>query len=84
MVFAPALALAGDYTQKGQSGAQLSVLTVAFGLGIAAGQLLAGFFVSYGFSIPFAVGGGCAAGAVVLVATQVHDRHEEPSDRVNV
>lgn len=84
MVFAPALALAGDYTRKGQSGAQLSVLTVAFGLGIAAGQLLAGFFVQYGFAIPFAVGGGCAVGAVLLVVTQVRDPHREASDPVNV
>lgn len=74
MVFAPALALAGDYTDKGQSGAQLSVLTVAFGLGIALGQLTSGFFVQYGFLIPFAVGAGLAAGAVLLVYTQVHDR----------
>jgi MFS family permease len=74
MVFAPALALAGDYTEKGQSGAQLSVLTVSFGLGIAFGQLTAGFFVPYGFVIPFGVGAGLAAGAALLVHTQVHDR----------
>lgn len=73
MVFAPALALAGDFTTKGQSGAQLSVLTVAFGLGIAGGQLTAGFFVQYGFAIPFIVGGVLAAGAAVLVLTQVYD-----------
>ena len=74
MVFAPALALAGDYTTKGQSGAQLSVLTVSFGLGIAAGQLTAGYFVRYGFFVPFAVGGVMAAGAVLLVVTQVRER----------
>jgi len=74
MVFAPALALAGDYTTRGQSGAQLSVLTVSFGLGIAAGQLTAGFFVQYGFAVPFAVGAGLAGGAVLLVATQVRER----------
>lgn len=73
MVFAPALALAGDFTTKGQSGAQLSVLTVSFGLGIAFGQLTAGFFVQYGFAIPFAVGGILAAGAAGLVLTQVYD-----------
>jgi MFS family permease len=71
LVFAPALALAGDHTKEGQSGAQLSVLTVAFGLGIATGQLLAGFFVQFGFAIPFAVGSLCAAGGAVLVLTQV-------------
>jgi MFS family permease len=74
MVFAPALALAGDYATKGQSGAQLSVLTVAFGLGIAAGQLLAGFFVQVGFIVPFAVGAALAAVGLVVVATQVEDR----------
>jgi predicted MFS family arabinose efflux permease len=74
MVFAPALALAGDYATKGQSGAQLSVLTVAFGLGIAAGQLLAGFFVQVGFVVPFAVGAALAAVGLVVVATQVEDR----------
>ena len=73
MVFAPALALAGDFTRKGQSGAQLSVLTVSFGLGIAFGQLTAGYFVQYGFVIPFAVGGTLAAAAVVLVVTQVRE-----------
>jgi MFS family permease len=71
LIFAPALALAGDYARKGASGAQLSVLTVAFGLGIAAGQLTAGAFVVYGFAVPFAIGGVLAAGAVVLVHTQV-------------
>ena len=71
LIFAPALALAGDYARKGASGAQLSVLTVAFGLGIAAGQLTAGGFVGYGFAVPFAIGGVFAAGAAVLVHTQV-------------
>lgn len=74
LVFAPALALAGDYTTRGQSGTQLSVLTVSFGLGIAAGQITAGFFVQYGFVVPFAVSAGLAVGAVVLVYTQVHNR----------
>lgn len=71
LIFAPALALAGDYTTEGRSGAQLSVLTVAFGLGIATGQLIAGGFVQYGFAVPFAIGGVGAAGAVGLVLTQV-------------
>lgn len=74
LIFAPALALAGDHTQKGQSGAQLSVLTVSFGLGIAFGQLTAGFFVQFGFPIPFGVGALLALGGTVLVATQVQEQ----------
>ncbi len=78
LVFAPALALAGDHTARGQSGAQLAVLTVAFGLGIATGQLVAGFFVQFGFAIPFAIGGGLAAGGAVLVLTQVEEYEPTP------
>lgn len=79
LVFAPALALAGDHTEQGQSGAQLAVLTVAFGLGIASGQLMAGFFVSFGFIVPFAVGSLLAAGAAGLVGTQVEEAERAAS-----
>ena len=73
LVFAPALALAGDHAEQGQSGAQLAVLTVAFGLGIASGQLMAGFFVSSGFVVPFGIGSLLAAGAALMVGTQVDE-----------
>ncbi|MEF8815859.1 MAG: MFS transporter [Salinibacter sp.] len=73
LVFAPALALAGDHAEQGQSGAQLAVLTVAFGLGIASGQLMAGFFVSFGFVVPFGIGSLLAAGAALMVGTQVDE-----------
>lgn len=79
MVFAPALALAGDYAKRGQSGAQLSVLTVSFGLGIAAGQLTAGFFVQYGFVTPFTAAAVLAGGAAVMVATQIPREPNEGS-----
>jgi MFS family permease len=78
LIFAPALALAGDLAPRGQSGAQLSVLTVAFGLGIAAGQLTAGALVPFGFATPFVVGGGLALGAVALVQTQVRESARAP------
>lgn len=78
MIFAPALALAGDLATRGQSGAQLSVLTVAFGLGIAAGQLTAGALVPFGFATPFVVGGGLALGAVALLQTQVREPARAP------
>lgn len=74
MVFAPALALAGDLARRGQSGAQLSVLTVAFGLGISFGQLASGFLIRYGYVIPFTFGAGIAAVGAVLVYTQVPGR----------
>lgn len=86
MVFAPALALAGDLAEEGQSGAQLSVLTVSFGLGIALGQLISGFFVRFGFFAPFAAGAVLAAAGLALVYTQVEDdstddaKREEPAD----
>ncbi len=73
MVFAPSLALAGDLARKGQSGAELSVLTVSFGLGIGFGQIVAGYMVRFGFVVPFAVGAALAVGAVVLVVTQVRE-----------
>ena len=72
-VFAPALALAGDLAREGQSGTQLSVLTMAFGLGVAFGPLVSGFLVSYGFVVPFAFGAGLAAVALALVFSQVEE-----------
>ncbi len=73
MVFAPALALAGELAEEGQNGAQLSVLTVSFGLGIAAGQMISGFLIRFGFLVPFAAGALLAAAGLVLVRTQVPD-----------
>lgn len=71
MVFAPALALAGELAEEGQSGAQLSVLTVSFGLGIASGQVISGFLIRFGFLAPFAAGALLATAGWVLVRTQV-------------
>ncbi len=73
MVFAPALALAGDLAPDGRSGGTLSVLTMAFGFGVAAGPLSSGFLVSYGFVVPFAVGAALAFLGLVLVWTQVEE-----------
>ncbi|ESS07080.1 MAG: sugar phosphate permease [uncultured archaeon A07HB70] len=73
MVFAPSLALAGDLARKGDSGTKLSVLTMAFGLGVAAGPTAAGFLVRYGLAVPFVFSAALGAGALVLVYTQVSD-----------
>jgi len=84
-VFAPALALGGDLADRGQSGAQLSVLTVSFGLGIAAGQILAGWAVEYAFYMPFAVGGVLSLAGAAIVQSEVYDpeppQNDEPDAR---
>lgn len=72
-VFAPALALVGELAGEGESGAQLSVLTMAFGLGLAAGQFASGFLVAFGFAAPFAFGAAVAAVGAALVRTQVRE-----------
>jgi len=73
-VFAPALALAGDLAGEGQSGTTLSVLTMAFGLGVAVGPLASGFLYNVGqFSTPFTFGTVLSLAALVLVYTQVEE-----------
>jgi len=73
MVFAPALALAGDLASETGSGTTLSVLTMAFGFGVAVGPLLSGFLVGFGFHIPFTLAAGLAAVGTGLVITQVEE-----------
>jgi MFS family permease len=73
MVFAPALALAGDIASDGKSGSTLSVLTMAFGFGVAFGPLISGFLVAWGFVYPFAFAASLAGLGVVLVITQVDE-----------
>lgn len=73
MVFAPALALAGDLAKKGQEGAQLSILTVSFGLGISFGALVSGYAIRFGFVAPFAFGAVLAVFGIILVKSQVQD-----------
>jgi MFS family permease len=73
LVFAPALALAGDLAPAGRSGGTLSVLTMAFGFGVALGPLSSGFLVAFGFLVPFAFGAALAAVGAVLVWTQVEE-----------
>jgi MFS family permease len=78
MVFAPALALAGDLARTGESGTQLSTLTMAFGLGVAVGPLASGYLVGFGFVYPFAFGAVLAAIGLVLVITQVEETVGRP------
>jgi len=73
LVFATSLALAGDLAEVGQSGTTLSVLTMAFGLGTAAGPLASGYLIRFGFAVPFLFAAGLAALGFVLVSTQVSE-----------
>jgi MFS family permease len=73
MVFAPSLALAGDLAREGQSGTTLSVLTMAFGLGVAVGPLTSGFLERFGFAVPFVFGAALAVVALVITYSQVDE-----------
>lgn len=75
MVLAPSLALAGDLAEKGRTGSQLSVVTMAFGLGISLGSFFSGYAVRFGYVVPFIAGAVLAGLGVLLVKTQV------PKDR---
>ncbi|MFB6205849.1 MAG: MFS transporter [Haloglomus sp.] len=72
MVFAPGLAIAGDLAGD-SSGTTLSVLTMAFGLGIAFGPLVSGVLYSFSLLAPFAFGAALSVLALVLVVTQVEE-----------
>lgn len=80
LFFAPGLAMAGDLAQARGTGSTLSLLTMAFGLGVAAGPLLGGLLVGFGFAVPFAVGAALVALVALLAATQLDEtaRTEEP------
>lgn len=76
MVFAPSLALAGDLAGEGESGSKLSILTMAFGYGIAAGPLSSGALVRFDFETPFVFGTALAVLGAILVYTQVEETLE--------
>jgi len=79
LVFAPSLALAGDLAAERGSGTTLSVLTMAFGLGVAVGPLASGILYNLGgFSTPFTVGAVLALVALVLAYSQVEETLEAP------
>lgn len=71
MVFAPSLALAGDLAEKGQTGSQLSVVTMAFGLGISLGSFVSGYAIRFGYITPFLVGAILAGLGVLIVKSQI-------------
>jgi MFS family permease len=52
-IAAPAFAVAADLSHSGGEGRQMSIITMGFGLGIAAGPLVAGVLAVIFFELPF-------------------------------
>jgi len=53
-IAAPAFALAGDLARRGSEGREMSLVTMGFGIGMAAGPVLTGALAGYlGFAVPF-------------------------------
>jgi MFS family permease len=66
-IAAPVFALAADMTQTGTEGRQMSIVTMGFGFGIAAGTLIGGVGSLISFQFPFVVGGALTLIAAAMV-----------------
>ena len=66
-IAAPLFAATGDLSTVGREARQMSVITSAFGLGIAVGPLLAGLLALWSFALPFVVGGVLSLLAAAVV-----------------
>jgi MFS family permease len=66
-IAAPVFALAADMTRAGAEGRHMSVVTMGFGFGIAAGTLIGGVGSLVSFQFPFMVGGALTLSAAALV-----------------
>ncbi len=70
MIVGPVYAMVADRGIPGRTVRQMSILTIAFGLGVAAGPLLAGILAGVSsFEMPFVAGGilNALAGLIVLL-----------------
>jgi MFS family permease len=74
-VAAPTFALAGDLASPGGEARQMGVVTMGFGLGIAAGTLAAGVLAVVSLPLPFWVAGAASA----VAAWVIHRNVLEPS-----
>jgi MFS family permease len=76
LFFAPGLAMAGDLSETGTTGTNVSLLTMGFGFGVAVGPLLSGLLVGFGFAAPFVAGAVLGVLAATIVVTQVDETHD--------
>jgi MFS family permease len=70
-IAAPAFALAADLAAVGGEGRHMSIITMSFGLGIAAGPLIAGILAVISFELPFLIGGVLSVIAAWIVHRNV-------------
>jgi MFS family permease len=67
LVVAPSYAMVADLGIPGLLVRQMSMMTMSFGLGVAAGPMLSGTLAGvFGFEVPFLVGGVLSAGVLAL------------------
>jgi len=83
-VAAPTLALGGDKSSTGKRGREMSLITMAFGLGIGLGPLVGGFMAgTFTFQSPFYLGAALVFTAALVVSTTVDEKKlVEPPDMV--
>lgn len=74
-IAAPTMALGGDKSSEGKRGREMSLITMAFGLGIGIGPLVGGLFASvFTFQAPFYLGAILVGSAAVLILTAVDEQ----------
>ncbi len=77
MIVAPAYAMVADRGLPGLQVRQMGIMTMAFGLGVAAGPLLSGTMAGVvSFETPFLVSGALSALAAFMVYVFVEESHQ--------
>ena len=83
-IAAPAFALAGDLSTAGGEGRQMSILTMGFTFGIAAGTLLSGILSVFFFNLPFLLGGALLLLGALVVCRAVPETVFREKTRKNI
>lgn len=84
-IAAPTMALGGDKSSDEKRGREMSLITMAFGLGIGLGPFVGGFFAgAFSFQTPFYLGAALVASAALLILTTIDERKlVEPPEIIN-
>jgi len=79
-IAAPVFALAGDLSQPGSEGRQMSIVTTGFALGISMGTLSAGILAVYSLALPFLTIGVMGLIAAAIVQRIVPETMQKKTD----